>query len=170
MVGQRLAVDVGEEEHLPGEFDDVAGDGVGGLMPEDAPPAGGQVDEQTRLEPGVVDDDVRPLEDLLAGMSEVDRAPMLLPQHGIAGPQEEVGGSDPVEAIGREVGRETGVGAVDAHPHLRGGGEGIDLDPIDGERDRSEPVLPGDLLVVAVASAVETVERLSERGPLRTHL
>ena len=116
---QGLGVEAGVEEHRPGEFGHIAGEDVGGLTAQDAPALGRQVDEQTRFEAVVVDAHVRAFEDLLTRPAEDDRA---LPEVGQglgACSQQEVGDGDAVGAIGRDVGGEARLGAVDAHPHLR---------------------------------------------------
>ena len=133
-------------------------------MAEDATAARRQIDEQSCLEPGVIDEDVRPLEDLLPGVAEDECALIQLRKHLVAGSEQIIGGGDAVGAISGEVERELRIGTVDADPDLRRRSERIGLDPVDENGDRSEGVAAADLLEIAVAA---TVEVMQSRGEIR---
>ena len=60
-------------------------------MAEDATAARRQIDEQSCLEPGVIDEDVRPLEDLLSGVAEDECALIEFGKHLVAGAEKIVG-------------------------------------------------------------------------------
>src|SRR5699024_8555725 len=101
---------------------------------------------------------VRAFEDLLTRPTEDDRAlPEVGQGHGACSPQA-VGDGEAVGAIGRDVGGVARLGAVEGPPHLRRRGQRADLGPVDEDRDRTEPVAAGDLLVVAVAAPIEVAQ------------
>ena len=148
----------------------VAAEQVFGLSPEDASSRGRESDIEAQLDPVFSEDDGRAREHFLgAGVDPHDATLPAAAPAGVSGSlaraaREAVGQGEPTNA-----GREQGLGKRcdgqrHAHPKLRGSREGIALDMVDAERRVAQVYLAAQILVGAVAAAVDPREQLLELG------
>src|SRR5699024_3101085 len=123
---------------------------------------------EARLDPVRGDGDGGALEDLLG--RGADAEPPLQRGRGVReGAGQEVGGRDRAAPVGEEILRDAGGVTVHHQAHQRRRGVGIDLHVVDEQSAGTQVVGALQLLVGAVAAAVERGEELAEGGRIGAH-
>ena len=168
MGAQRLGVVAGVEQDGLGDPGQVLGEQARSASALDAAAGGGQLGREARLDPVLGEGDGGALEHLLARGADVDPLP------GVRGglgerPRQEVGGRDASAPVGQQVLREARRGPVHDQAHERGRRKGVGLHVVDHEPARSQVVVAAQLLVGAVAAAVDRGEELGEAGGVGGH-
>ena len=162
MLTQGLGIEIAVEQGVLHDPRKRFGERSRGLAPADAPSRRRQANGDARFDPVLGDEHAGPLQDLLPGLADADRAvpvPAVVPAHGLGeAPRQEVGRRDPARCIRGQLLGKACCAWIENDPHERRWGERVDLDAIHAHLEVTEIIRSLDLLVGPVPFAVDRVE------------